>query len=102
MQLKLKAEFFYAEDEVVASINPGWLQTAFYMLTRLIDWVVLKKNQKIMGMVCHPCWAAGVRVDKSYTRRIAGVGGWGGLQGATAGGGELHGVREGLDEGVTG
>ena len=44
--------------------------------------------------------AAGVWADKAYTRRMTEVGG--GLQGATAGAGELHGVREGLGEGVTG
>ena len=34
-RLTVKAEFLYASDGMVASIDPGWLQLAFNMLTGL-------------------------------------------------------------------
>ena len=44
--LKAKAEFFYADNRMVASTNPGCLQTAFNMLTVLFNRVGMKKNVK--------------------------------------------------------
>ena len=74
-RLRVKAEFFYADDGMVASTNPGWLQTAFDTLTGLFDRVGLKTNvQKTVGMVCHPCRAEGVQAEKAYTWRITGAG----------------------------
>ena len=35
MRLKVKSEFFYADDRMVASANPGWLKTTFNALTGL-------------------------------------------------------------------
>ena len=32
-QLTVKAEFLYADDEMISSTDPGWLQLAFDMLT---------------------------------------------------------------------
>ena len=32
-RLMVKAEFFYADDGVVASTDPGWIKLAFEMLT---------------------------------------------------------------------
>ena len=43
-RLTVKAEFFYADNEVVASTDLGWLQSAFDFLTGLFDWVGLWKN----------------------------------------------------------
>ena len=60
---------------VVASTDPGWLQTAFDTLTGLFDRVGLKMNvHKIVGMVCHPFRADGLQADKAYTRKMTGVG----------------------------
>ena len=60
--LKVKEEFFYADDRMVAPTNPGWLQTALDTLTGLFDWVGLQENViKTAGMVCQPSRAAGVR-----------------------------------------
>ena len=62
--LKVQELFFYAEYGMVDSTDPGWLQTMFDTLTGLFDWVGLKKNVwKTMGVVYHPCQAAGVRAD---------------------------------------
>ena len=72
-QLRVKAEFFYLEDRMVASIDPEWLKTSFYTLTGLFICVGLKTNvRKTVGMVCHPCRADGVCVDEAYTRQMTG------------------------------
>ena len=63
------------DDGMMASTKPGWLQTVFDTLTVIFDQAGMKKNiNKTMRMVCHPCRAAGVREDKSYTWRMKGAG----------------------------
>ena len=42
--MTVKEEFFYVEDGVVASTDPGWIQLAFDMLTGLFDRVGLRTN----------------------------------------------------------
>ena len=74
-RLTEKAEFFYANDGMVASTDPGWLQSEFDRLTGLFEWVGLWTNvRKTVGMVCWPFHAAGVRADDAYTRRMTGEG----------------------------
>ena len=69
----MKVDFFYADNMMVDSTDPGWLQSEFDTLTGLFDRVGLRKNvSKTAGMVCSPCWAAGVRADKSYTGWMTG------------------------------
>ena len=71
----MKAEFFYADDGVVAPTDPGWLQSAFDFLTGLFDRVGLQTNvRKTVGMVCRPCWESRVRAVKSYARSMTGEG----------------------------
>ena len=61
-RLTVNAEFFYADDGVVASTDPGWLQLAFDLLTGIFDWVGLWTNVcKTVGMMCRPCRVAVVR-----------------------------------------
>ena len=43
-RLTVKAEFFYSDYRVVASTDPGWLQSEFDLLTGLLDWVGLQTN----------------------------------------------------------
>ena len=63
-RLALKATFFYADDRMVASKDPVWLQSEFVMLLVLFDRVGLRTNiLKILGMVCRPLRAADVRAD---------------------------------------
>ena len=65
----------YADDKMVESTDPEWLQLKFNMLTGLFDRVGLQTNvRKTVGMVCRKFWAAGVRVDEAYTRRMTGKG----------------------------
>ena len=50
--LKFKAALFYADDSLVDSTDPGWLQLAFDKLTGLFDRVGIKKNlRNTVGMV---------------------------------------------------
>ena len=73
--MKVQENIFYAYDGMVASTDPGWIQTAFDTLTGIFDWVGLKKNvRKTIGMFCHPCRADRVRADEAYTRRMTGAG----------------------------
>ena len=71
----MKASFFYVGYGVVASTDLGWLQLAFDFMTGMFYRVVLQTNvRKTVGMVFRPCWAAGVRADGAFTRRMTGEG----------------------------
>ena len=60
---------------MVASTNPGWLQTAFDTLTGIFDQVGLRKNvRKTVGVVFRPCRAVGVQADEAYKLRMTGEG----------------------------
>ena len=62
--LKVKATFLYADDRMVASKYPVWLQSAFLMLRGLFDRVGLRTNiRKILSIVCRLCREADVRAD---------------------------------------
>ena len=78
-----QAALFYAEDRMVFSSDPAWLQGAFTALVGLFDRVGLMTNVgKTVSMVCHPCQAgAGNRTEEAYGRRITGEG----ICGETAG-----------------
>ena len=67
---------FYADNGMVVSSDPAWLQGAFNALVAIFDRVVLLTNVgKTVSMVCHPCWAgAGHRTEEAYGRRLTGVG----------------------------
>ena len=70
-----QAALFYANNNMVASSDPGWIQGAFNTLLGLFDKVGLQTNLgKIFGMVCHPCQAAGNLTTEAYRRRVTGVG----------------------------
>ena len=46
---------FYADDGMIALLDPDWLQGAFTALVGLFDRVGLRKNSgKTVSMVCHP------------------------------------------------
>ena len=63
---------FYAEDDMVVSSYPAWLQGVFNTLVSIFDRVGLLTNiRKTVSMVCHPCRAgAGNRTEEAYSRRI--------------------------------
>ena len=66
---------FYADNGMVALSEPAWLQGAFNALLGLFDRVVLQTNvRKTVGMVFHPCQAAGNITTEAYGRRITGEG----------------------------
>ena len=71
----MKAEFLYADDGVVASTGPGWLQPAFDFMMGLFDRLGLQTNvHKTVRVVFWPCRAAGVREDEAYTWSMTGEG----------------------------
>ena len=68
---KHQAALFYADDGMVASYEPRWLQGAFNTLVSLFDRVGLRKNVgKTFVMVCHPCQATGKLLDAAYGNRV--------------------------------
>ena len=69
--LTVKAALFYANNGVVASTDPGWLQSEFDLMMGLFDRVGLRTNvRKTVWMVGRPFWTSGVRSDKAYTQRM--------------------------------
>ena len=68
-------DLFYADNGIVASSDPKWLQGAFSTMVGLFNRVVLRNNvRKTVGMVCHPCQAAGTQSEAAYRRRMTGEG----------------------------
>ena len=68
-----QADLFYADDGMVASSDPRWLQGDFNTLVGLFDRVGLRTNVgKTVIMVCHPCQAAGNLLEEVYGRRVTG------------------------------
>ena len=68
-----QAALFYADDSMVASSDPQWLQWAFAKLVRLFDRVGLNKNTvKTVSMTCRPCTAAGNWSEEAYGRFMTG------------------------------
>ena len=67
---------FYADDGMVVSSDPAWLQGAFTALVAICDRVgLLTIVGKTVSMVCHPCQAGGGnRTEEAYGRRLTGVG----------------------------
>ena len=60
---------------MVTSSDRRWLQGAFNTLIGLFDRVGLRTNvRKTVGMVCHPCQAAGNLSTAVYRRRVTGMG----------------------------
>ena len=70
-----QAANFYADDGMVASSDPCWVQGAFNTLVGLLARVGLQTNSgKTVGIVCHPCQAAGNMLKEVYGRRVTGKG----------------------------
>ena len=70
-----QAALFYADDGMVASLEPRWLQGAFSTLVGLFDRVGLRTNVRTtVGMVCLPYQAAGTQSEAAYGRQMTGEG----------------------------
>ena len=67
---------FYANDGMVVSLDPAWLQGAFSALVAIFNRVGLLTNVgKTVSMTCHPSWAgAGNRTEAAHSRRLTGLG----------------------------
>ena len=60
----VKVALFYADDGVVASTDPGWLQSAFDFMTGMFDQVGLRRTVcNTVEMVCRPFQAVRVWAD---------------------------------------
>ena len=71
-----QSALFYADDGMVVSSEPAWLQGAFTTLVSIFERVgLMTKVGKTVRMVCHPCQAgAKNRTEEAYGRRITGKG----------------------------
>ena len=70
-----QAALFYADDGIIASSDPQWLQWAFTQLVGLFDRVGLNTNIKnTVSMICRPCTAAGNWSEEAYGRFMTGEG----------------------------
>ena len=70
-----QAALLYADNGIVASSDPHWLQGTFDTLIGLFDRVGLWTHVgKTVGMVFRPCQAAGNQLEAAYGRQITGEG----------------------------
>ena len=71
-----QSEVFYADNGIVVSSDPAWLQGAFSALVAIFDRVGLRTNvNKPVSMACHPCRAgSGNRNTVGYSWRLMGAG----------------------------
>ena len=66
-----QATLFYADDVMVLSSDPRWLQWAFTTLVGLFDPVGLQTNVgKTVSMTYRPCPAAGNQSEVAYGRKM--------------------------------
>ena len=67
---------FYADDSMVVSLDPTWLQGTCNALVAIFDRVGLLTNVgKTVSVVCHPCRVgAGNQTEEAYSWRVTGVG----------------------------
>ena len=66
---------FYADDGMVASSDPHWIQGGFSTLVGLFGRVGLRTTfGKKVGMVFPPCQVAGTQLEASYGRLMTGKG----------------------------
>ena len=69
------ANYFYADEDLVASTDTIWLQGEFDNLTGLFTRVGIWTNSGWMvGMLCHPCRVVGNQCEVAYERRMTGEG----------------------------
>ena len=70
-----QAALFYADNVMVASSDPRWLQWAFTTLVGLFERMGLKTNTgKTVSMTCRPCPAVGNRSEAAYRHTMTGEG----------------------------
>ena len=70
-----QAALFYADDGMIASSDPRWLQWAFTVLVGLFDRAGLKTNRKkTVSMTCRPSSTPGNRSEETYGHTMTGDG----------------------------
>ena len=75
MEGRHQSAVFYADDGMVISSDPAWLQGAFSALVAIFNRVGLRTNvNKTVSMACHHCRAGSInRTTAGYSRRLTGV-----------------------------
>ena len=74
-EVRHQSSLFYADDGMVASSNPRWLQWVFDALVSLFKQVGLRTNiRKTVNMVYQLCQAAGTQSVAAYGRKMTGEG----------------------------
>ena len=70
-----QASLFYADNGMVASSDPRWLQWEFNTLVSIFERVGLRTNVgNTVSMVYRPCQAAGTQSEAAYGRSMTGEG----------------------------
>ena len=68
-----RADFLYADDGLVTSNDPDWLQVGFDSLTGLFNRVGIQTNvSKTVRILCHPCDAVVTHLEAYYKQRMTG------------------------------
>ena len=63
--------FLYADDGLIASTDPVWIQEAFDTLTGLFDRLELyKKFNKTVGMLCCPYFTVVTQLEADYDHHM--------------------------------
>ena len=66
-EIQRRAAFFFADDSLISSTWPEWLQRSFDTLTGLFDLLGLRTNvEKTVCMVCQICRTVGKHSDEAY------------------------------------
>ena len=66
---------FYADNGMVVSSDPRWLQGKFITLVGLFGRLVLRNNVlKTVGMVCRSFQTSGTQLEVAYGKRMTGEG----------------------------
>ena len=72
-EVRHQAALFYADEGMVASSDPRWLQRAFNALVGLFERVGLRTNVgKTVSMACTLCSAAGNQSEEAYGQNMTG------------------------------
>ena len=70
-----KSALFYADDGILTSSDPQWLQWAFSQIVGLFDRVGLNTNiEKTVSTTCKPCNTTGNRSEEAYGQIMTGEG----------------------------
>ena len=72
-EVQIRSTFFYADDGLITSTHPKWIQGEFGTLTYLFDRVELQTNVGKTSRICYqPFYTVGTQLEATYKRRMTG------------------------------